>query len=108
LPHPCLSWCVWGENIYPAEIEQVIQTHPDVLEVAVVPQPDPRWGESGLAFVVARSAGSLTTEEILAHCAGKLARYKIPASVRFVEALPRNAMGKVIKTELVKLYVEQH
>lgn len=96
-----------GENIYPAEIERVIQAHPDVLEVAVVPQADPQWGESGLALVVLSSPGSLTPEDVLAHCAGRLARYKIPKAVRFVEALPRNVMGKVVKSELVRLYASR-
>ncbi|HET8845299.1 MAG TPA: AMP-binding protein, partial [Ktedonobacteraceae bacterium] len=76
-----------GENIYPAEIERVIQGHPDVLEVAVIPQPDPQWGESGLALVVLHSPGILASTDILAHCTGQLARYKIPKTVRFVEAL---------------------
>lgn len=94
-----------GENIYPAEIEGVIATHPGVLEVAVIAQPDPRWGEVGLAIVVPRKPGSLTGEEILAYCADKVARYKIPKAVYFATALPRNAMGKVIKSELAKEFV---
>lgn len=96
-----------GENIYPAEIEKVIQSHPGVLEAAIIPQPDRRWGETGLALVVPRTPDSLTTTDILAYCAGKLASYKIPRTVRFIEALPRNAMGKVMKTELVSLYIKQ-
>ena len=71
----------------------------------MIAQPDPRWGEVGLAIVVPREPGSLTGEEILAYCADKLARYKIPKAVRFATALPRNAMGKVIKGELVKEFV---
>jgi fatty-acyl-CoA synthase len=94
-----------GENIYPAEIENLISLHPGVLEVAVIPQPDPTWGEVGLAVVVLRVPGSLTPEDILQYCAGKLARYKIPKAVLFAETLPRNAMGKVLKNELVKQYV---
>lgn len=95
-----------GENIYPAEVEAVIVTHPGVLEVAIIPQPDPRWGEVGLAIVVPREPGSLSSKDIFDYCAGKLARYKIPRAVRFVEALPRNAMGKVMKAELAKQYIE--
>ena len=91
-----------GENIYPAEIEAVIVTHPGVLEVAVIPQPDPRWGEVGLAVVVPRVPDSLSAEDILNYCSGKLARYKLPRAVRFVESLPRNVMGKVVKAELVR------
>ncbi|GCE09911.1 class I adenylate-forming enzyme family protein [Dictyobacter aurantiacus] len=91
-----------GENIYPAEVENVIITHPEVLEVAIIPQPDARWGEVGLAVIVPRVPGSVTPEEILSFCAEKLARYKLPRAIRFVEALPRNAMGKIMKVELVK------
>ncbi|MDQ2716944.1 MAG: long-chain fatty acid--CoA ligase [Chloroflexota bacterium] len=94
-----------GENIYPAEIENVIATHPGVVEVAVIAQPNPKWGEVGLAIVVLRVPGSLTPEDIQRYCADKLARYKIPRVIRFAESLPRNAMGKVIKAELRERYV---
>ncbi|HEY7415321.1 MAG TPA: long-chain fatty acid--CoA ligase [Ktedonobacteraceae bacterium] len=94
-----------GENIYPAEIESVIVTHPDVLEVAVISQPNPHWGEVGLAVVVPRAPGCVSAEEILNYCTGKLARYKIPHTVRFAQSLPRNAMGKVLKAELVREFV---
>lgn len=95
-----------GENIYPAEIEGVIVTHPGVLEVAVIPQPDARWGEVGLAVVVPRVPGSLSAQDILNYCEDKLARYKLPRAIRFAAALPRNAMGKVLKAELVKEFVQ--
>ncbi len=95
-----------GENIYPAEIENLIATHPGVLEVAVVPRPDARWGEVGLAIVVPRVEGSLSAEDILSYCADKLARYKLPRYVRFAPTLPRNAMGKIMKAELLKAYGE--
>ena len=94
-----------GENIYPAEIENLISLHPGVLEVAVIPQPDPAWGEVGLAVVVPRVPGNLTAEDVLQYCADKLARYKIPKAIRFAETLPRNAMGKILKAELVKQFV---
>jgi fatty-acyl-CoA synthase len=93
-----------GENVSPAEIEEVILTHPGVLEVAVIARPDPHWGEVGLAIVVPRVPASLNAEDILAYCEGKLARYKLPRTVRFVTELPRNAMGKVIKAQLVREY----
>src|SRR5579883_2323783 len=93
-----------GENIYPAEVEAVIATHPGVLEVAVIPQPDPRWGEVGLAVVVPRVPGSLSAEDILSYCTDKLARYKIPRTVCFTDALPRNIMGKVVKAALVEQF----
>lgn len=94
-----------GENVYPAEVEGVLATHAGVSEVAVLGRPDPKWGEVGLAVVVARQPGALTAQDVLAFCDGKLARYKIPKSVVFAEALPRNAMGKVIKAELYERYV---
>ena len=88
-----------GENVYPAEIENVLHEHPAVQEAAVVGVPDERWGEACLAFVVLR-AGEATEEELLEHCRGRLARYKVPKGVRFVESLPRNALDKVVKSEL--------
>jgi fatty-acyl-CoA synthase len=94
-----------GENIYPAEIENVIVSHPAVLEVAVIPQPDARWGEVGVAIVVPRVPESVTSEEILAYCASRLARYKLPRAIYFAAALPRNVMGKVQKAELVKQFL---
>jgi fatty-acyl-CoA synthase len=89
-----------GENIYPAEIEGLLATHPKIAEAAIIGVPDPKWGEVGRAVVVVRPGETLTAGEVLAFCAGKLARYKIPKSVAFAPILPRNAMGKVIKAEL--------
>jgi fatty-acyl-CoA synthase len=90
-----------GENVYPAEIENVLHEHAAVREAAVVGVPDERWGEACLAFVVL--AGDATEEALLDHCRGRLARYKVPKGVRFVESLPRNALDKVVKSELVEL-----
>jgi fatty-acyl-CoA synthase len=95
-----------GENVYPAEVEQVLLAHPGIAEAAVIGRPDARWGEVGLAVVVPREPGGLSAEEVLTFCAGRLARYKIPRTVVFAEALPRNAMGKVLKAELRARYVE--
>src|SRR5579859_138452 len=86
-----------GENIYPAEIEGLLATHPKIAEAAIIGVPDPKWGEVGRAVVVVRPGETLTAEDVLAFCNGKLARYKIPKSVAFAPLLPRNAMGKVIK-----------
>ena len=94
-----------GENVYLAEVEGVLATHPSIAEVAVIAQPDVKWGEAGLAVVVPHGTNRLTTEEVIVFCAGKLARYKIPRSVVFVDSLPRNAMGKVLKAELRKQYI---
>ncbi|HSO02672.1 MAG TPA: long-chain fatty acid--CoA ligase [Gaiellaceae bacterium] len=90
-----------GENVYPAEIENVLHEHAAVKEAAVVGVPDERWGEACLAFVVLRA--ETTEEALLEHCRARLARYKVPKGVRFVESLPRNALDKVVKSELLEL-----
>jgi len=95
-----------GENVYPAEVEGVIYHHPAVAEVAVIGVPHPRWQEVGLALVVVKPGHALTEEEVIAFCQGKLARYKIPKSVAFVESLPRTAAGKVLKRELRRQFAE--
>ncbi|MHB1242426.1 MAG: class I adenylate-forming enzyme family protein [Gaiellaceae bacterium] len=90
-----------GENVYPAEIENVLHEHPAVKEAAVVGVPDERWGEACVAFVVLRAEA--TEDALLEHCRARLARYKVPKGVRFVESLPRNALDKVVKSELLEL-----
>ena len=97
-----------GENVYPAEVERVIGDHPDVVEVAVVGVPDEKWGEVGKAFVAARPGATLTADAVLERCRAALAGYKRPRSVEFVDALPRNANGKVLKGELRAPYWEGH
>jgi long-chain acyl-CoA synthetase len=88
-----------GSNIYPREVEEVLLAHPEVAEASVVGRPDPEWGESVVAFVVARGAPPDPAE--LDHwCLEHIARFKRPKEYRFVEALPRNNNGKVLKTEL--------
>ena len=89
-----------GENIYPAEIERVLAEHPKVFEVAVVGVPDERWGESPRACVVPRPGLSVTIEELVAFCDGRLASYKHPRSLFTLDALPRSSMGKVLRREL--------
>ncbi len=89
-----------GENVYPAEIEDVLHDHAAVLEAAVVGVPDERWGEACVAFVVLRERGAATEEDLLEHCRGRLARFKVPKGFSFVEELPRSSMGKVLKDEL--------
>jgi long-chain acyl-CoA synthetase len=89
-----------GSNVYPREVEEVLLTAPNVAEVAVVGAPDPEWGEIVVAFVVA-SGGALPTESALdAHCLERIARFKRPKRYVFVDALPKNHYGKVLKTEL--------
>ncbi|SMC92959.1 fatty-acyl-CoA synthase [Desulfocicer vacuolatum DSM 3385] len=89
-----------GENIYSAEVEDVIFKHAKVLEVAVIGVPDPDWGESVKAVVVPVKGEALTEKEILEHCQKNLAGYKKPRHIYFTETLPRNAAGKVLKTKL--------
>lgn len=89
-----------GENVYPAEVESVLFQHPDVVECAVVGVPDERWGEVGRAYVVLRPGAQVDERELLTFCEGKLARYKIPKSVRFVDDFPRTGSGKVQKARL--------
>jgi fatty-acyl-CoA synthase len=84
-----------GENIYPAEVERVLLEHPGIAEAAVIGRPDPRWQEVPVAYVVRKARSSVSGEEIAAHVAGELARFKVPREVVFVDALPRNALGKV-------------
>jgi fatty-acyl-CoA synthase len=93
-----------GENIYPAEVEEIIYRHPKIVECAVIGVHDEQWGESVKAVVVCKKGECLTEEEIVEHCKLHLASYKKPKSVDFVDALPRNAAGKVLKTELRKKY----
>ena len=89
-----------GENVYPAEIENVLLEHPAVLDAAVVGVEDERWGEVGVAFVVATAS----EDELRELCRRKLARYKVPKAFRFVDELPRSAMNKVLKDELRATY----
>ncbi|HWD55592.1 MAG TPA: long-chain fatty acid--CoA ligase [Acidimicrobiales bacterium] len=89
-----------GENIAGSEVERVLYEHDAVLEAAVVGRPDERWGEVPVAFVVVRAGESATAEELLAHCAERLAKFKVPKDVTFLEALPRNPSGKVLKRDL--------
>jgi len=89
-----------GENVYSAEVENVLSTHPDVGAVAVVGVPDPRWGEAVKAIVIARRDASPTQEALLAHCRERLAGYKIPKSIDFVETFPVTGTGKISKKDL--------
>lgn len=93
-----------GLNVYPAEIEAVLGKHPAIREVCVIGVPDPKWNEVGKAIVALKPGMTATPDELLAFCEGQLARYKIPKSVVFVEALPRNTLGKVNRGELKQKY----
>jgi acyl-CoA synthetase (AMP-forming)/AMP-acid ligase II len=89
-----------GENIAGSEVERVLYEHDAVLEVAVVGRPDEKWGEVPIAFVALKPDASATADELTEHCRGKLARFKVPKDIVFVDALPRNPSGKVLKREL--------
>jgi acyl-CoA synthetase (AMP-forming)/AMP-acid ligase II len=91
---------VGGFNAYPAEVEQMLATHPGVAESAVVGVPDERLGEVGRAFVVARPGVDLDPAEIVEWCRARMANFKAPRTVVVVDVLPRNASGKVLKFEL--------
>lgn len=89
-----------GENIASSEVERVLYEHDSVLEAAVVGRPDDRWGEVPVAFAVLRPGATLSADELLEHCRARLARYKMPKEITFLDALPRNPSGKVLKREL--------
>jgi long-chain acyl-CoA synthetase len=89
-----------GSNIYPREVEEVLLTAPGVAEAAVVGAPDAEWGEIVVAFVVAQPGRVLDAATLDAHCLERIARFKRPKRYLFVEALPKNSYGKVLKTEL--------
>ena len=93
-----------GENIYPAEVENVILAHPAVTEVAVIGLPDEKWGEMTLAVIV-KGEGEVDAEGILAFCEDKLSRYKLPRKVEFIDSIPRNPSGKILKRILREQYI---
>ena len=95
-----------GENIYPAEIEQVLYRHPAVHQCAVIGVPDPKWGEVGIACVVLAPGAAATEDDLLAYLRGHLAGFKVPRSVAFLDALPISAAGKILKRELREQFAE--
>jgi fatty-acyl-CoA synthase len=89
-----------GENVYPAEVESVLYEHPAVAEVAVIGVPDGRWGEAVTAVVALKPDAALELDDLRTFAADRLARFKLPTRLEFVDALPRNPAGKVLKFEL--------
>jgi fatty-acyl-CoA synthase len=89
-----------GENIYPAEVESVLDGHPAIAEVAVVGAPDERWGETVVAVAALKPGAELTLEDVRDFAGRSLARYKLPRRLQLVDALPRNPTGKILKYEL--------
>ena len=94
-----------GENIYCAEIEAVLRTHPALIEAVVVGVPDDKWGEAVTAVVQLKPGQSATGEEIMVHCRSHLPGYRCPKAVHFVEEYPRSAVGKILKRDLRKRFL---
>jgi fatty-acyl-CoA synthase len=97
-----------GENISSLEVEKAILAHPRVYEAAVIPTPDDKWGEVPKAFVIAKPGLSVTEAELLEFCRLRIAHYKCPRSIEFVESLPKTATGKVLKKHLRQAYGTPH
>jgi long-chain acyl-CoA synthetase len=89
-----------GYNIYPREIDEVLFEHPKILEACAVGIPDPYRGETIKAFVVLKPGQTLTEEEVIQYCGEKLAKYKVPKIVEFLESLPKSGVGKILRKEL--------
>ena len=89
-----------GENVYPAEVENALYGHPAIADVAVIGVPDERWGEAVKACVVLKAGEALSEADIIAHARTQIAGYKCPKSVDFIESLPRNPSGKILRREL--------
>ena len=96
-----------GENVYPAEIEKVYLESPKVMNVAAVGVPDDKWGEVGILFIVLKEGETMSEEEALAFCDGKLARYKIPKLIKFVSELPMTAADKIKRNRLREAYLQE-
>jgi len=97
-----------GINVYPAEVEKVILTMPEVRDVAVIGVPDEKWGEAVKAIVVRKPGSDVSEEDIIKYCRTKLAGFKVPKSVDFIEEIPRSLVGKTLRRELRKKYWEGH
>ena len=93
-----------GENVYSSEVEAALYQHPNVHEAAVVGVPDDKYGEALFAVIVPAPGTTLTEDEIITHCRERIGGYKIPRRMAFVDELPKSAMGKILKTELRKIY----
>jgi fatty-acyl-CoA synthase len=94
-----------GENVYPAEVENVLYQLPQIAEAAVIGVPDARWGEVGKAVIALKAGEALDEAAVIGHCLTRLAKFKVPQSVTFVDVLPRNATGKVLKRDLRARFV---
>ena len=92
-----------GENIFPGEIENILYGHPAVLEAGVTGIPDPVYGEAVKAFVVLKQQGEVTEEDLMTFCRKQLPTYKRPKAIQLMDALPKSAVGKILRRELRRL-----
>ena len=97
-----------GENVYPAEVENILYQLPQIAEAAIIGIPSERWGETGKAILVLKEGETPDEGAVIAHCLENLAKFKVPQDVVFIDALPRNATGKVLKRELRARFVEDN
>jgi acyl-CoA synthetase (AMP-forming)/AMP-acid ligase II len=95
-----------GENVYPAEVENALMSHPDVADCAVIGVPSERWGETVKAIITPAAGSDPSEADLIAYCQERLAKFKCPTSVDRIDVIPRNPSGKVLKTELRKPYWE--
>lgn len=95
-----------GENIYPAEVEEVLYKHPKILEAAIIGIPDPDWGERVMAIIVMKAGEKMTPEEVIEFCRQNMASFKKPRQVKFVDELPKSSTNKVLKYVLRERYAQ--
>ena len=93
-----------GENVFPPEIEKILYELPEIYEACVIGVPDDKWGEVGKAVISLRPGKALTKEQVLAFLGEKLAKYKIPRYIQFVEDVPKNNVGKIENARVISLY----
>jgi fatty-acyl-CoA synthase len=96
-----------GENVYPREIEEFLYTHPEIADVQVIGVPDARYGEELMAWVVSRSGAALTEEDVRDFCRGRIAHFKIPRYVKFVDSFPMTVTGKVQKFKMREMAIDE-
>ena len=97
-----------GENVYPAEVENVLMGHPGIADVAVIGVPHEKWGETAKAIVVRTPGAEVTEQEIIDYARERLATFKCPTSVDWIDVLPRNPSGKILKKDLRAPYWDGH